>query len=142
MDFYLIWVLIGFVLVIVELLTGTFYLLVLGVAAFGAAVSAFAGLPFPLQAATGTVIGAVGSWLVHLYRVRNSQQQMCSIDYAQPVIFETWLDQQAHRARVIYRGAPWEAEVADKESDATAGATLYIIASNGSTLTVSTTRPV
>jgi membrane protein implicated in regulation of membrane protease activity len=34
MDAYLAWLLLGLALVIVELLTGTFYLLVLGVAAF------------------------------------------------------------------------------------------------------------
>jgi membrane protein implicated in regulation of membrane protease activity len=36
MDAYLAWLLLGLALVIVELLTGTFYLLVLGVAAKGA----------------------------------------------------------------------------------------------------------
>jgi membrane protein implicated in regulation of membrane protease activity len=36
MDHGIIWAVIGLVLVIVELLTGTFYLLMLGLAAFGA----------------------------------------------------------------------------------------------------------
>ena len=37
MEAHLIWVIAGIILVIVELLTGTFYLLVLGVAAFAGA---------------------------------------------------------------------------------------------------------
>ena len=140
MDNYLIWILAGFGLVIVELLTGTFYLLVLGLAAFGAAVVAFLGAAFPIQAITATVMAAVGSWLVHLYRVKNSQQQMRSIDYAQPVKFEAWVDQGACVARVLYRGAPWEAKV---EGDARieTGSSLYILATDRNTLTVSKTRP-
>jgi len=35
MEHYIIWLLIGFGLMIVELITGTFYLLVLGIAATG-----------------------------------------------------------------------------------------------------------
>ncbi|MBM2830868.1 MAG: hypothetical protein HW411_1658, partial [Gammaproteobacteria bacterium] len=109
MENYLAWVLIGFCLVIVELLSGTFYLLVLGIAAFGAAAVAFFGLSFPIQAITAAVVAAAGSWLVHLYRIKSSQQQMRSMDYAQPVKFEAWVDQGARIARVQYRGATWEA---------------------------------
>ena len=39
----LLWAIAGLALVIVELLSGTFYLLVLGIAAFGAAAAAWAG---------------------------------------------------------------------------------------------------
>ena len=40
MEHSLTWAIIGLVLVITELLTGTFYLLMLGIAAFGAALAA------------------------------------------------------------------------------------------------------
>ncbi|MBF8270807.1 MAG: hypothetical protein HW386_2516 [Gammaproteobacteria bacterium] len=140
MDSYLIWILVGFGLVIVELLTGTFYLLVLGLAAFGAAAVAFLGLSFPIQAITATVMTAAGSWLVHLYRVKNSQQQMPSMDYAQPVKFEAWVDQGARIARVQYRGAPWEAKV-EGDVQVEPGSSLYIIATDRNTLTVTKTRP-
>jgi len=140
MDNYLIWILAGFGLVIVELLTGTFYLLVLGLAAFGAAVVAFLGLTFPIQAITATVLAAVGSWLVHLYRIKNSQQQMRSIDYAQPVKFEAWMDQGACVARVQYRGALWEAKV-EGDAQVETGNSLYILATDRNTLTVSKIRP-
>ena len=49
MEEHLTWAILGMALVIVELLTGTFYLLVLGLAAFGAAGAAWAGSEFPVQ---------------------------------------------------------------------------------------------
>ena len=49
MDPSLAWAVIGLVLVIVELLTGTFYLLMLGLAAFGAAGAAWLGYDLPVQ---------------------------------------------------------------------------------------------
>ena len=49
MDEDLLWAILGLTLVIVELLTGTFYLLVLGVAAFGASLAA-CQFPAPREA--------------------------------------------------------------------------------------------
>ena len=43
MELWLIWVIAGFVLVIAELLTGTFYLLVIGIGAFAGALVAWLG---------------------------------------------------------------------------------------------------
>jgi membrane protein implicated in regulation of membrane protease activity len=43
MDLWLLWLIAGFVLVIAELLTGTFYLLVIGAGAFAASLAAWAG---------------------------------------------------------------------------------------------------
>lgn len=137
---YLFWLIAGFILVIIELLTGTFYLLVLGIAAFGATAVAWYGFSFPIQSITAVTLGLIGSWLVHNYRSQNTQQQMRSIDYGQPVIFEAWLDQGSLRATVMYRGAPWEAQLENSEG-ISAGSTLYIKSVNGNILTVSKTRP-
>lgn len=140
MAHYIVWLLIGFGLLIVELLTGTFYLLVLGIAAFGGAAAAWLGHGFPAQIVTTAVVAAVGSWLVHGYRIRNAQQQMKPVDFARPVTFEKWMNQQDRLARVRYRDASWEALV---ESDAgiEAGATLYILSTDGNMLRVSKSRP-
>ena len=136
----LAWAIVGLTLVIVELLTGTFYLLVLGVAAFGAALAAWLGQEFPVQAIVGTVIAAVGCYGVHLYRAKNMTQQMPSVDAGQPASFESWVDLGARLARVRYRGAQWDALV-DGDVVPEAGAMLYVIATHGNTLKVSTRRP-
>jgi len=136
----LAWAVIGLVLVIVELLTGTFYLLVLGIAAFGAALAAFLHQGFPVQVIVGSVIAAGGCYGVHVYRSRNLTEQMPSVDAGQPANFESWVDRGARLARVSYRGASWDALVEGEESPE-AGAILYVLATHGNTLKVTARRP-
>ncbi len=140
MEGYLIWILTGFALVITELLTGTFYLLMLGVAAFGTAVIAWLGFSFSIQSITAVVIAVAGCWLVHLYRTKNAQHQMKPIDFAQPVVFDAWIDETNRIARVRYRNAPWEATV-EAGVEISQGSTLYISAQDGNTLSVVKSRP-
>jgi membrane protein implicated in regulation of membrane protease activity len=140
MDAYLLWLLGGLALVIVELLTGTFYLLVLGAAAFAAGGAAWLGGGFPAQAITAAVIAFIGAYFVHAYRVRNRARQMAPIDAGQPASFESWVDQGAGLARVRYRGASWDARLEPGESPQP-GALLFVLASEGNTLRVSARRP-
>jgi len=140
MDAYLVWLLLGLALVIVELLTGTFYLLVLGVAAFGAGAAAWLGAGFPVQVVTAVVVAGIGAYFVHAYRARNAAQQMAPIDAGQPANFESWVDQQAGLARVRYRGASWDARF-DGEAALQPGALVYVLAAEGNTLKVSARRP-
>ena len=139
MEEHLAWAIFGLALVIVELLTGTFYLLVLGLAAFGAAGAAWAGTGFPVQAVVAGAIAAVGCYGVHMYRARNSTQQMASVDAGNPARFEAWIDQGARLARVSYRGAPWDARIEGGDSPEP-GAILYVQGTDGNTLKVSSRR--
>ena len=82
------WAIVGLVLVITELLTGTFYLLMLGIAAFGAALTAWLGPQFGAQAIVFLVVAGVGCYGVHVYRARNSAQQMAPIDAGMPASFQ------------------------------------------------------
>ena len=136
----LAWAVIGIVLVIVELLTGTFYLLVLGIAAFGAALAAWLGQGFPVQVIVAAAIAALGCYGVHVYRASNMTQQMPQVDAGQPANFENWVDRGARLARVSYRGASWDALVEGEESPE-AGAILYVLATQGNTLKVTARRP-
>ena len=111
MDPALLWAITGLALVIVELLTGTFYLLMLGVAAFGAAATAWLGHAFPAQVIVAAVIAAGGCYGVHVYREKNRTQQMPSLDSGMPASFAAWIDAGARLARVRYRGASWDARV-------------------------------
>jgi membrane protein implicated in regulation of membrane protease activity len=64
MSAYVAWFVLGFILLIAELLTGTFYLLVLAVAAGVAALTALAGGSMALQLVVAAGIGLAGSlWL-------------------------------------------------------------------------------
>lgn len=140
METYLIWLLAGFALVIIEMLTGTFYLLMLGAACFGGAVVAYAGRGFELQIIVAALLAAGGCYGVHIYRAKNAKQQMASVDAGQPANFENWVDQGGGLARVRYRGASWDAHI-NGDGDLDSGALLYVEQIEGHTLKVSRKRP-
>ena len=145
METYLLWIIAGFALAIVELLTGTFYLLMLAAAAFGAGAIAWAGQGFPLQAVVAAGIAAAGCWAVHIWRAKNATEQMAPVDAGQPANFESWIDESAGLARVRYRGASWEARIAAAGEGAGGlqpGALLYVTQTRGSMLEVARNRPV
>jgi len=135
-----LWAILGLALVIIELMTGTFYLLMLGLAAFGSALAAWFNLGIGMQSVVAAVIAGAGCYGVYVYRARNAQGQMAPIDAGQPSSFENWVDQRARLARVRYRGASWDALV-EGEASVDSGAMLYVVSTNGNTLKVTDRRP-
>lgn len=136
----LAWAIVALVLVIAELVSGTFYLLMLGIAAFGAAAAAWLGYAFAGQSVVGAILAAAGCYGVHVYRARATTKRMPPIDLGMPASFESWLDARSRLARVRYRGASWDAEVQGNEA-LEPGATLFVLAADGNTLKVATSRP-
>jgi membrane protein implicated in regulation of membrane protease activity len=133
MDPYLYWILTAITLVIVELLTGTFYLLVLGVAAAAGGALAYFNLPFWMQAAFATFIAALGVVLVHRYRA-NAPHPLVggnAIDVGHRVTLQSWINESEGLARVSYRGTLWDAKVIGERRT---GTTFYIRGVDGSTL--------
>lgn len=137
MEPYLAWIIAGFVLVIIELLTGTFYLLVIGVGAFAGALFAFAGGSYFVQAVGACAVALVGTGLVRRWHKTHQKAGVRDnlLDLGQPVVLESWTNAASGMARVKYRGASWDARVADG-SRPEAGATLYVTGQDGSTLLV------
>ena len=140
MDPALAWAIVGLVLVIAELLSGTFYLLMLAVAAFGAALAAYFGQSFPVQSIVAALLAAAGCYAAHVYRAKSSSKRMAPIDAGMPASFESWLDARSRLARVRYRGASWDAQVQGNEA-VEPGATLFVVAADGNTLKVAKNRP-
>jgi membrane protein implicated in regulation of membrane protease activity len=140
MDPALAWAIAGLALVITELLTGTFYLLMFALAAFGAAAAAWLGQAFPVQSIVASVVAAAGCYAVHLYRGKSSKEKMAPIDAGMPANFESWIDAGARLARVRYRGASWDARVEGSEA-VEPGAVLYVVSTDGNTLKVAGGRP-
>ncbi len=60
MDAALAWLLLGLALVVIELLSGTFYLLILGLAAGIGSLVAWYGAPVPVQALCAAIAGIAG----------------------------------------------------------------------------------
>jgi membrane protein implicated in regulation of membrane protease activity len=138
-DTYLIWLVAGFLLVIVELVSGTFYLLVLGVAAAVGGVVAYTGLPFSAQAIVAASLAVVGVVWVNRVRRTSTAAKMRSLDVGQPAAFDHWADRAAGQARVKYRDALWDASVVG-EISGEPGEVLYVASIDGNTLKVSKNR--
>ena len=113
MSTYLLWAIAGFVLVMAELLTGTFYLLVLGIAALAAAAIAYVGGDFWVQAMVAAAVALMGIYLVRRWWMNHPKDSAASnnLDLGQAVVVESWVDQAAGIARVKYRGSTWEAKL-------------------------------
>ncbi|PWT76902.1 MAG: hypothetical protein C5B46_00545 [Proteobacteria bacterium] len=139
MPIYMIWAVAGLALMISEVLTGTFYLLVLGIAALVGAGAAFSGFDFWTQAVVASVVAVAGVLWVQQRRRLMVPKAMPSPDVGQPVNWEGWVNEPDRSARVRYRGASWEARVRG-ECAGQAGEVLYIIAVDGNTLEVAKTR--
>ena len=139
MELWVLWIIVGMVLVIAELVTGTFYLLVLGVGAFAAAVVAWAGGNALIQAFVGGAVAIGGAWFVHHWHEahRKADEGRANfLDRGQPVVLEQWANESAGLARVKYRGTSWDARVAGAAAKPVPGSTLYIDAQEGQTLVV------
>ena len=101
------------VLVLAELTTGTFYLLMVSLGLAGGALAAQAGLALSAQLLTAALVGgaAVVAW--HLYRARQpappspSANHDIHLDVGERVAVTAW--DGAGRSRVHYRGADWQA---------------------------------
>src|SRR5689334_22355424 len=127
MELWLIWLIVGFVLVTAEVATGTFYLLVLGLGAFVASAVAGIGGNELVQAVVGGVVAIGGTLLVHHWHSRNRGKpgEGNFLDRGQAVVLESWVDEPGRIARVKYRGAWWDARI-PRETQAAPGTTLYI----------------
>ncbi|MSQ52338.1 MAG: NfeD family protein [Betaproteobacteria bacterium] len=136
---YLVWLIAGLVLVIVELLSGTFYLLVLGLAAFAAAAVAWAGPGIWAQTIAAAAVAAAGVVLVHHWRKGSARKQMPSLDVGQMAAFESWVSEDGRQARVKYRDTSWDAQV-EGPAEGRVGEIFHIVAVDGNTLKISKTR--
>lgn len=118
MQGYVWWFVPGFVLLIAELTTGTFFLMVIAIAFACAGLADLLGAPFVVQLVVAAIIGFGGSvWLRNSRFGRapaagaNALQQM---DVGQRVRVEQWAENRT--ARAIYRGAQWDVELAPGEA--------------------------
>jgi membrane protein implicated in regulation of membrane protease activity len=140
MDPSFIWLVVGIVLVIAELVTGTFYLLFLGIAAIVGSAVAYLGAPFWVQALVSAVVLTFGVIWIQRHKRMAKEAPMRGLDIGQPVKWESWVNQADHLARVRYRDAHWDARV-DGDIQGEPGEVLYITAVDGATLRVAKTRP-
>jgi membrane protein implicated in regulation of membrane protease activity len=144
MEPWLAWIVLGFILVIIELVSGTFYLLVLGIGAFAASIAAWLDANLLVQAVIGAAVAIGGAYLVHAWHAKNrgnDAQASNFLDGGQAVVLESWVDENRRTARVKYRGTTWDARIVGAAAPSAPGSTLYIEGQEGSTLLVGTAPP-
>ena len=116
------WFVAGFVILIAELMTGTFYLLVIATACAAAGIVSMMAMPFAVQLIVAAGIGLAGSlWLRNSRFGRGigrklgagSEEPLQDLDVGQVVTVADWSGRRT--TRVPYRGADWDVELADGE---------------------------
>ncbi len=135
MAMHWMWLIAAALLIGAELMTGTFYLLAIGVAAAIGGVVALAGMSFEAQCIIAAVCGFVCVFIAHRWRMKHGRplpQQ--AHDIGQTVRVRHWNDDGT--ARVEYRGTQWDAELASP--DIPRSETMVIVGLRGSNLIVGT----
>ena len=133
---YWIWWILAAVLIGAEIVTGTFYLLVVGVAFAVGGFLAVLGLALPLQLVVAGGVAVVGTMIAHRWRGKRVPPPTPSLDLGQSVRVLDWNDDGS--ARVSYRGSQWNAELAD--AGVARAETMYIVGTRGSTLVIANRR--
>jgi membrane protein implicated in regulation of membrane protease activity len=113
------WMVLAFGLLILELLTGTFYLLVIAVALAAGGLADLAGASLELQLVVAAVIGFGGAIALRRSRFgrpKNDGDAQQSFDVGQLVRVDSW--SSANTARTLYRGAEWDVVLAPGEKPA------------------------
>jgi|SRR5690606_23085738 len=109
------WWLAALILGIVEMLTGTFYLLVLALGCAAAGGIALAGGSFTLQLLAAAVCSIAGWALIwrgrRLSDARQDPAADLVLDVGARIQIEHW--DEPHRTIARYRGAAWQVELAD-----------------------------
>ncbi|CAB3795030.1 NfeD family protein [Pararobbsia alpina] len=111
------WIAVG-ALLIGELATGTFYLLMVACGCAAAGVARLAGASIEVQWAVAAVVAALAVWLLHRspygrsMRPGATRNPDINLDIGETLDIEGWHN---GLARATYRGTQWDVELAEGE---------------------------
>jgi membrane protein implicated in regulation of membrane protease activity len=119
MQDWMIWAAVAGIVVIFELFTGTFYLLMMALGLIAGSVSAAAGLGSALQLIVAAAVGAAATMRLHRskygkrHAVNPAHDPDINLDIGRSIAVDAWQlpADGPCRARVMYRGAPWDVEL-------------------------------
>ena len=116
---WIVWSVLAGVLVILELFTGTFYLLMIAIGFAAGGLAALFGASNPLQTIVAAAIGVVATYALRrsklgkLTKTNSARDRNVNLDIGETLTVEQWkagVDAR-HTARVMYRGAMWDVEL-------------------------------
>jgi membrane protein implicated in regulation of membrane protease activity len=109
------WFLAAGLVIILELFVGTFYLLMVAAGIFAGGIAVTLGASLPVPALVAAIVGAGATLLLRLLRrgkkarIAPARDPNVSLDIGQTLTVTHWHD---GTARVMYRGALWDVELA------------------------------
>ncbi len=114
MEAHWLWWMFAVILVASEMLTGTLYLLAVAFGLAVAGLAAFLGASWAVQVVLAAALCSVSVAWIHRWKKQHAQPEERSNlanDIGQDVRVVSWSDDR--HARVSYRGAEWDARLAD-----------------------------
>ncbi|SRR5450830_432272 len=114
-----IWCIAAGVAVGVEMFTGTFYLLMIAIGLLAGALAAWQGLMAEWQLLVAAIVGLIALGLLRRSRFGRrpgadaARDPNINLDIGQGILVDGWSEIDGrHTARVRYRGAEWDVELA------------------------------
>ncbi|MBP6019815.1 MAG: NfeD family protein [Burkholderiaceae bacterium] len=109
-----LWFGVAALFLLMEMATGTFYLLLVALGLVASGTATYAGLSLVWQIISGLVVSLIGLVVLHHYRkskgyVPTQSDADVVQDIGQSVIVDAW--DENGMARVFYRGAHWSARI-------------------------------
>lgn len=135
MQAYVVWFIAACVLIAAELMSGSLYLLVIGVAAGAAGACALAGLSTGVQLGVASAISIAGVAALRLWRREAGGAADAGLAFDAGQTVEVVDPRHDGGLRVAYRGTHWDAEL-EGGGAAAPGQRLVIAQTRGSTLVV------
>lgn len=144
LSLYLLWLVVGALLIVGELMTGTFYLLIFGLAAWAAAAVAYVGHGLNYQLVVLVAFALVGLVLVRRYGKNwrgSGSTASDDLDVGNEVRIDMVVDHT--HLKVFYRGATWDAVVGTGDTTGIHVGDLGVIrALQGNTLVIERPTPI
>ncbi|MBS0308097.1 MAG: NfeD family protein [Proteobacteria bacterium] len=132
MSDWMIWAVLALGVAILELFTGTFYLLMIAIGLAAAALAAMFGMGFSVQLIVAAVVGVIATYVLYnsklgkIQKTDAARDPNVNLDIGQTLNVAEWKDIPGGQpvARVMYRGAMWDVELA---TGATVGTGQFVI---------------
>lgn len=114
------WLIAASGLVILEMFTGTFYLLMISIGLVAGAIAALLGIGVSFQIVVAALIGVVATTILRRSKIGRFPRKNAAcdpnvnLDIGQTISVKDWSQDEGGRniARVMYRGAMWDVELA------------------------------
>ncbi|HJV82687.1 NfeD family protein [Noviherbaspirillum sp.] len=110
----MIWFILVGVVVILEMFTGTFYLLMIGIGLAAGGVTALVGASDGAQLVVAAIVGSIATYGLRRSKWgRTARREVArdpnvNLDIGQTLVVDAW---SGNAARTTYRGAQWDVEL-------------------------------